>query len=287
MFRLAVSVIFIAFAGHSDAHQKALDLYKQQRYPEAIAAFEVAVKGEEPQSAEFGESALLIGQSYFALGQQVKAIPWLEKVTGVNEANYMLGYAYLHDNQPEKSEAAFARLFGLRPESAEGHLLAAQMLIKQELENYAAIEAKKAIAIDPKLPGAHFLLAEIAIYSGHLAEGLAELNTEIANNPSFSMAWYRRGDVYVRQENWTAAIPDLQRAIWLNQNFSGPYILLGKCYFKTSNLVSAEQILRRALSLDPQNNSATFLLAQTLMKEGRTDEGKQLLQKVRSAKEEH
>ncbi len=47
------------------------------------------------------------------LSQAAKAIPWLEKVPAVNEANYMLGYAYIMANQLDRSEAAFARLFKL------------------------------------------------------------------------------------------------------------------------------------------------------------------------------
>ncbi len=97
---------------------EALELYRQQKYEDAIAAFTQAVKTENPQSAEFKESALLIGQSYFMLSQAPKAIPWLEKVTSVNEANYMLGYAYLQTRQENESRAAFARLFDLDPNSA-------------------------------------------------------------------------------------------------------------------------------------------------------------------------
>lgn len=290
MLRIAavlwVAVGVVCVAAESE-HERGVELYKQQKYREAIAALQNAAKSELPDSAEYKESALLIGQSYFALGQPPQAIPWLEKVTTVNEANYMLGYAYLQTKQLDASEAAFARLFGVKPDSAAGHLIAAQMLVKKELENYAVAEVKKAIALDNRFPGAHFLLGEIAIYSGRLDEGLGEMNQEIAINPGFSMVWYRRGDIYSRQENWNAAIPDLQRAVWLNPDFSGPYILLGKCYFKTGNLENAEHILRRALQLDPQNSTATYLLSQTLFKEGKKDEASQLLNKVRAAKEEH
>jgi tetratricopeptide (TPR) repeat protein len=271
----------------TDAHQHGVELYKQQKYPEAVTVLQDAIKQETPASDAYKESALLIGQSYFMMAQAPKAIPWLEKVTTVNEANYMLGYAYLQNKQQEQSEAAFARLFGVKPDSAQGHLMAAQMMIKQEYELYAEGEARKALALDPKLPGAHFVLGEMAIYAGKLDEGLADLNDEIAVNPGFSMAWYRRGDIRTRQENWSAAIPDLQRAVWLNPDFSGPYILLGKCYFKTGSLSNAEGILRRALKIDPQNSSATYLLGKTLIGEGKNEEGRALLEKVRSIKEEH
>ena len=269
MFHVAIGWLFVVTATLAQLHQQGLELYKQQKYGEAISLLEQAAQGEDPKSAEFKESALLIGQSYFLLSQAPKAIPWLERLRSVNEANYMLGYAYLQTKQQDESRAAFARLFGLSPDSAAGHLMAGQMMLKKEYEDQALVEINRAVALDPKLPQAHFLLGEIAIYKGKLDEGIAALNQELALDPNFSMAWYRRGDAYSRQEKWDLAIADLQRAVWLNPDFSGPFILLGKCYFKKQDYVNAEGILRRALNLDPNNASATYLLGQTLIVEGK------------------
>ncbi len=270
----------------TDAHQHGVELYKQQKYPEAIAVLQDAIKQEAPASDAYRESALLIGQSYFMMAQAPKAIPWLEKVTTVNEANYMLGYAYLQNKQQDQSEAAFARLFGVKADSATGHLLAGDMMLKQEYEPEASEEAKKALALDANLPEAHFLLAEIAIHRGRLEDAIEDLKQELTANPSFSMAWYRLGDAYSREENWAVAIPDLQRAVWLNPDFSGPYILLGKCYLKMTNYSNAEGILRRALVIDPRNYSAMYLLGQTLINEGKKDEGRDVLEKSKALRQQ-
>ena len=258
------------FAGPpSEAHQRGLELYKAQKYSEAIAQFEAAVQAEAPGSAEYKESVLSIGQSYFMLSQAPKAIPWLEKEPASNEANYMLGYAYLQIKQPGKSEAAFARLFGVPPESAAGHLLAAQMLLKKDFDGEAATEAATALRLDAQIPEAHFLLGEIAIFRGRPDGAIAELQQELKLNPNLGKAWYRLGDAYTRQGQWDQAVPHLQRAVWLNPEFSGPYILLGKCYLKQGNITNAEGILRRAVSLDPHNHEANYLLGQALMAAGK------------------
>lgn len=277
---LALALSAVADAG---AHQRALELYKQQKYADAITAFQDAIKTEKPDSADYKESVLLIGQSYFMLSQAPKAIPWLEKVPAVNEANYMLGYAYLQTKQQSESEAAFARLFGLKPDSAAAHLVAAEMMLKKEYEADAVIEVQKALALDAKLPEAHFLLGEVAIYRGRLDEGIEDLEAELAVNPGFAMAWYRLGDAYTRKQSWDAAIPDLQRAVWLNPDYSGPYILLGKCYLKTGNLSNAEGILKRGLLLDPNNREANYLLGQTLMAAGKTEEAKTVFEKLKQS----
>src|SRR5690348_7301520 len=83
------------------------ELYQQHKYADAIPLLEQAARAEAPGSSEYRELALMIGQSYFMLSQAPKAIPWLEKTTNVNEANYMLGYAYLLNKQQDQSSAAF------------------------------------------------------------------------------------------------------------------------------------------------------------------------------------
>jgi superkiller protein 3 len=276
-------LVALLLAGVSaGGHDRGVDLYKHQKYADAISALEEAVKTEAPGSSEYLESVLLIGQSYFMLAQAPKAIPWLEKVTSVNEANYMLGYAYVQTGQQDRSEAAFARLFGLNSDSAAGHLLAGQMMLKKEFRDEAVTEVKKALALDPKLPQAYFLLAEAAIGRGQLEEAISDLKKELEIDPNFSMAWYRLGDACARLQRWDEAIPHLQRAVWLNPTYSGPLILLGKCYYNTRNYSNAEGILRRALVLDPNNYAANYLLGRTLIAEGQTEEGRALLEKLKS-----
>ena len=277
-----LAALWLAASVPSAGHQHGLDLYKQKDYASAIAALEQAAQTESPGSLEFRESALLIGQSYFMLARAPKAIPWLEKLPEVNEANYMLGYAYLQNAQPDKSEAAFARLFGLKPESAAAHATAAQMMLKKEFQDQAATEAAKALSLDPNVARAHYLLGEIAISHGDLDGAIGHLDQEIAVDPGYSMAWYRLGDAYVRGEHWASAIPNLQRAVWLDPNFSGPFILLGKCYFKERNFSNAEGMLRAALTLDPRNREATYLLGQTLLATGRAEEAKAILEKLKA-----
>lgn len=266
----------------ADSHRRGFELYTQKKYAEAIIVLQEAAKAEAPDSPDYKESALLIGQSYFMLSQAPKAIPWLEKASNANEANYMLGYAYLQANLPAQAEGAFARLFNLKPNTAAAYLMASQMMLKKDYADDALREVTKALALNPKLPEAHFLAGEIAIFQGRIDDGISELKAELALNPNFSMAWYRLGDAYTRKELWSDAVPQLQRAVWLNPDFSGPYILLGKCYFKQANYSNAEGILRRALILDANNHSATYLLGQTLMAAGKKEEAKAVLDRLKT-----
>lgn len=283
------TMVFLVAVLHAQApvtppnlHQQGVEKFKAHDYAAAIDLLSRSADTIGKNTPEYAESMVMIGQSYFMLAQPAKAIPYLEKVQGVTDADYMLGYAYIENSQPEQSEAAFARLFQLDPKSAQGHLLAGQMLIKRGFEPQAQLELQQALAIDAKLPEANFLLGEIALYQGRVPEGVSFLQKELALNPNFSMAWYRLGDAYARQQNWDQAVPQLQRAIWLNTDFSGPYFLLGKCYFKQKNYSNAEGVLRKGLEIDPRNATGTYLLGQTLAAEGKTQEARAELEKVKT-----
>ena len=270
------------------AHQTALSAYKQHKYPEAVAQFTEALKTEQPGSAEYEESVLLLGQSLFLQSKYSDAIPWLEKALSgkapTPEAAYMLGNACILTQQNEKAVKAFAQLFQVGPNSAAAHLLTARMLLHHDVDLEAAKQAKLALELDPKIPEAHFLLGEVAILHAQIDEAIAELKKEIDINPGYAMAHYRLGDAYSRVEKWDDAMGPLERSVWLNPNYSGPFILLGKGYLKRGELANADGVLRHALLLDPQNRSAHYLLGQTLMQLGKPEEAKKEMDRWKELK---
>lgn len=260
----------------SASHEAAVASYKQHQFPQAVTQFEEALKTEPPGTPPYQESVLLLGQSLFLQSKYADSIPWLEKATGgkspAPEAAFMLGNACMLTGRAGDAVKAFALLFQVSPDSAAAHLTTAQMMLHHDLPDEAARQAKAALALDARLPEAHFLLGEMAIGRSDFDGAIAELKAEIAINPGYAMAYYRLGDAYSRTENWDAAMAPLERSVWLNPNFSGPYILLGKGYFKQKELANAEGVLRHALRLDPQNLSAHYLLGQTLSQEGKAEE---------------
>jgi len=257
-------------------HQSALDAYRQHRLADAAAQFEAVLKTERPGTPEYGESVLLLGQSLYLQGKYGESIPWLEKAAAVKgapvEAAYMLGNACLLTRRADRALAAYAQLFQVDPKSAAAHLATARMMMRQEMDDDAAAQARAALELDSRIPEAHFLLGEVALFHGDFDVAAAELQKEIALNPGYAMAYYRLGDAYGRKEQWQEAIAPLERSVWLNPNYSGPYILLGKAYLKQKEFANAEGVLRHALRLDPQNLSAHYLLAQALQQEGKSEE---------------
>lgn len=277
-------------AAAPDAHGRAVGLYKQRQYAQAAEAFVEALKQEKPGTPAYRESLVFLGESYYLLARIPQAVECLEKAVTegvrVNEVFYMLGNGYIQARDPVKAARAFAAMFQVAPESAAAHLITAQMMVRQEFEEFAQKELERALELDPKIPEAHYLMGQLAIFRGQIERGIEEMRKEIAANPNFAMAYYRLGDAHQRREEWDASIPWLQRSVWLNPNYSGPYILLGKAYMKKKELTNAEGVLRRAIRIDPRNYSAHYMLGQTLLQEGKAEEGRKLLESSRDMRKD-
>jgi tetratricopeptide (TPR) repeat protein len=265
-------------ASEQMAHLLGMAYYYANDYARAIKQLSVAA-GELPKgSQEQCEAVQTLGLSLYLLGRFPEAIPYLEQTRGwapdSHEIAYVLGMACIQTRQPDKGREAFARMFRVAPDSPAAHLLAAQMMVRVELDEMAEAELKQALAKEPKLPMANYLLGQMAIFRGRLDEGIQLLEREIAINPGHANAYYKLGDAYARQLRWDEAIVALQKSIWLNPWYSGPYILLGKSYLKKRQWANAEGMLKRAIQFDPNNKSAHYLLGQVYQQSGRGEEAK-------------
>ena len=227
-------------------------------------------------SIEQREAVQVLGLSYFLAGRFADALPRLEATrlwAAENaELGYVLGQAYTQTHQPDKARQAFARTFGVAENSASANLLAAQMMIRLQFEALAEAELKLAIEKDTKLPQAHALLGQMALFRGRLDDAVSLTEREIALNPTNAMAYYQLGDARVRQGRWDDGIAALQKSLWLNPFYSAPYIVLGRAYMQKGQTATAEGMLTRAIEYDPNNRTAHYLLGQLLQRTGRVEE---------------
>jgi tetratricopeptide (TPR) repeat protein len=250
--------------------------YHADDHAQAITDLRPVVSRLAPGSVERREAVQVLGLSLYLTGRLADAVPYLEETREWARDNlelaYVLGNAYAQTQRPEKARGAYAQLFGVSPDTAAGHLVTAQMMVRLEQEDLADAELRQAIAKDPRIPQAHYLLGQAAIFRGRFAEARELLEKELAQNPAHAMALYRLGDAFTREARWDEAIAALQKSIWLQPHFSGPYILLGRSYMKKGQPATAEGMLRRAIQYDPNNKAAHYLLGQLLQQTGRGDE---------------
>jgi tetratricopeptide (TPR) repeat protein len=259
-------------------HMLGVAYYHADDHRAAIAQLR-AVRDRLPaDSVERRETVQILGLCYYLTGRFADAIPLLEETRewAANnlELGYILGMAYIQTRQPDAARASLARTFQVQPDSAAAHLLAAQMMIRLEMEALAETELKRALEKDPKIPRAHYLLGQMALFRGKLDEAVALSEQELAINPGDAMALFQIGDAHLRASRVDEAIAALQKSLWLNPFYSGPYVLLGRAYMKKGQPATAEGMLRQGIQYDPNNRSAHYQLAQLLQQMGRAEEAK-------------
>jgi tetratricopeptide (TPR) repeat protein len=260
------------------AHELGAAYYKKGDYINAINYFK-KVQTEDPGD---NEAVQLLGLSYYFAGRPAEAIPLLEKVQtwfpSVNvDGSYVLGVCYIQIKNYPDARGAFAKMFGVPRESAAAYLFTARMLLRQDFGPVAEEYAQKAVALDPKLPLAHYLLGEVNLYHSKIPEAIVEFEKELQLNPSYAPAYYKLADAYSRVQKFDEAEKLLQRSIWLDATSTGPYILMGKVLQKKGETELAIRALQRALSMDPNNPMPHHLLGQAYRDLGRNDEAEREL----------
>jgi tetratricopeptide (TPR) repeat protein len=245
------------------AHELGVVSYKIGDYLATVKYFERA-SAEDPNDKV---AIQLRGLSLFYLGSAAKAVPLLEQVHGwypvANvDATYVLGLAYLQTKDYEKARRTFGEMFGVAPDSAASYLFMARMLLRQGFDPVAEEHAQKAAALDPKLPGVHYLLGEFYLFNSKYDAAAREFETELKLNPAFAASYDRLADVYFRTGRFDDAHRLLQRAILLDPNSTGPYILMGKVMLKKNDPQQALLYLQRAAKMDPGNYITHHLMGQ-------------------------
>jgi predicted Zn-dependent protease len=253
---------------------RGLIFYQKEQLPEAAAAFKNAIA----QDANDRESMEMEGVSLLRLGHPPEALPYLETAQNVKvehanvEPEYVLGLCYTDVARYDDARHAFAKQYGFTGDSPESFLLAGRLFLRRELRDQAAVQANKALELNPGLPLAHELLGEAALARGDLADAIRELEAERKINPLNGNVYDRMGDAYLRSGQYAEAQTALNRAVLLEPGATGPYILLGQTMLKLKQPIQALQYLTRAEKMDPSNYITHNLLGQAYKATGQTAE---------------
>jgi tetratricopeptide (TPR) repeat protein len=255
--------------------------YQREDFARAIDAFAKASR-QDPADRE---SVEMRGVSLFRVGRSPEALPFLEQAHAtVLRANidpeYVLGLCYADVQRYDDARHAFATQYDFAPDSAEAYLLAARLFLRRELAAQAAREAHRALEINPVLPLAHQLLAEVDLAKGDVSAAITELEAERKINPLDGLLYDRLGDAYLRSQQYDQAQRALDRAVLLEPNATAPYILLGETFLKLNQPIQALHYLDRAVKMDPQSYLTHNLLGQAYRATGQLEEANREFRRV-------
>ncbi len=162
----------------------------------------------------------------------------------------------------------------LAPDSARMHLIIAEHLINEGDRDGAVVQYRKVLQLDPKLPGAHFELAEALLQKSKTQRDREEaeeaFKAELTLNPGNINAECQLGDLYLSAGTLKLddAYKSYARALQLQPDFASAQLGMGKVLIRMGKNQEALTHLREAARLNPIDSTAHYLLAQTYRKLG-------------------
>jgi tetratricopeptide (TPR) repeat protein/serine/threonine protein kinase len=134
-------------------------------------------------------------------------------------------------------------------------------------------DCRKAVALHPHDPEAHYNLGEALHARGYLNEAIQEYSEALKRVPNSSDVFRRRADARRRNRQWDEAITDYRKAIELKSANSSSYLGslgylgLGRAALSLSTDDPKDDVVaaRKAVELYPQNSSAHFALGRALV----------------------
>jgi Tfp pilus assembly protein PilF len=163
------------------------------------------------------------------------------------------------------------------PDSAQMHQLLAHEEVKEGNTNGAIAQYRKAIAINPRLPGIHFELAELlntSLDASVKKEAEQEYHAALLADPSDEKAERKLGDIDAGRGNTSKAIEEYSKAAELEPTDADAKLGLGKTLIEVNQPDKALPLLEQAVQLEPTNPNAHYRLAMLYRKQGHEDDAR-------------
>jgi FimV-like protein len=177
------------------------------------------------------------------------------------------------------------------PDSAQMHQIIAHEETKQGNTNGAIAHYRKALALDPHLPGAHFELAELLHSASDekvKSEAEQEYRAALAQNPQDEKTICRLGEIDLQKGNVQQAFEEFSRATKLQPADADAKLDLAKTLIQMNQADKAQALLEETVQQEPTNAIAHYRLATLYRKSGRVEDAKRevdLYKKYKDLKE--
>ncbi len=290
------------------AHMQKARSYLDARQPAlAIPEFQAAV-AIDPENVDAQAN---LGVLLFFQGKAADSIPHFraalaarkeERQPGLAKIQGLLGMAESRTldfaNARKDMEAAFPSLQELRFQVQLGLELVGLYAQSGDLEKAAALlgqlkkaQYRKAIAIDPHLPGVHFELAELLHTSTGEAvkkEAEQEYHAALLENTQDEKSILRLAEIDAQRGNIEQSYKGYTKAVDLQPADTDARLGLAKTLTAMNQTGKALALLEDTVKLEPTNATAHYRLATLYRQVGRVDDARrelELYQKFNEMKE--
>ncbi|GAB4535390.1 MAG: hypothetical protein Fur0018_25680 [Anaerolineales bacterium] len=245
-------------------------LFRQKRYPEALASYEAAERGLPPGGETLREH---LAEAFEEIGEK---LGWLRDDWRTIDAvaSPEAEYAYQKAADLGRSSSSLYHSLGAVQSKLGKHELSLQ-------------NRKKALEIDPENVFAWNGLGNVYRDLGRHEEAIAayqkaiELYGRVGDSPHAAYPWNGLGIVYSDLGRHDDAIAAYQQAIALDPKYAYPWHGLGNVYYTLGRHEEAIEAYQQAIELDPNSASAGVAwnnLAGVYLKQKRFEEARHALQ---------
>jgi tetratricopeptide (TPR) repeat protein len=174
------------------------------------------------------------------------------------------------------------------PDSAQMHQLLAHEETREGNTNGAIAQYRKAIALNPHLPGVHFELAELLHTSQNTAvkkEAEQEFRTAVAENPQDEASICELAGITEAKGNVQEAYDDYSKAAILQPGDANAKLGLAKTLIDMNQPDKAQVLLEETVQLEPTNAVAHYRLATLYREKGRMEDAKREVEQYKKYKD--
>ena len=169
---------------------------------------------------------------------------------------------------------AARQLQATAPTSFQARKLEAEGLESQGKNDEAAAIYNSILEANPKVPGIHYRLGQIALDkagpSGSTDEAKAEFQKEVEVDPTNASAEFILGELARRAGDWDEAIPHFSHAAKLDVGFSEAYLALGMSLAASGKFAEARPPLESYVKMQPEDPAGHYQLAIAYARTGDT-----------------
>ena len=263
-----------------------LALFKDGQYRPAIQAFTPLLKSAAANVEETQRLNVLIGMSYYGLGEYPAAIPFLKGAADSDKDNLTLlltlAHSCLLSKQYQCVLDVFHQMVALNADSAEADMLVGEALDEMKDRFGATREFRAAVLANPKEPNVHFGLGYLLWMQGQTEEAAQQFQAELENDPDHLQAMLYLADSEIQMNRMEDARPVLEKLVKLNPKSAMGHVDLGSVYAAADRSQDALAEFKRAIALKPDDVNAHWRLGRLYRSMGKASEATAEFEKAKS-----
>lgn len=247
--------------------------YKRAHYEEAIAVLQPIVKAQPVK----GQPFFLLADCYMRLGRFNEVIELLNPVYVQDPSDrtlsYLLGRALLAEGDTQRGAQVIDRVFR-DGDSGEAELLIGARLLAVGDFHGATPPLRKAMSLDPKLPGGWSLLGRALLDDGDFAGARDAFHRALEADPNDFDANLYLGGMLRHDGQFDAAMPYLEKALQIRPDSPLAGYQMGALQFSRGDFEKALQYLEPVASKWPDFQQVHVQLAMVYQRLHRFEESK-------------